>query len=73
MKKLFALLLCMVMMIPVLAMADTEITLWTYPIGNWANTETVDGIVAEINKVHPEIKVNVQYLKPSNGYYSPRP
>lgn len=67
MKKLFALLLCLVLMIPVLAMAETEITLWTYPIGNWANTETVDGIVAEFNKVHPEIKVNVQYLDYQSG------
>ena len=67
MKKLFALLLCLVMIIPALALAETEITLWTYPIGNWANTETVDGIVAEFNKVHPEIKVNVQYLDYQSG------
>ena len=67
MKKLFALLLCLVLMIPVLAVAETEITLWTYPIGNWTNAETVDGIIAEFNKVHPEIKVTVQYLDYTSG------
>ena len=45
-QKLFALLLCVLMLVPVLAMAETEITLWTYPIGNWTNAETVDAIIA---------------------------
>lgn len=67
MKKLFALLLCLAMLIPVAAMADTEITLWTYPIGGWANSETVDEIIANFNAVHPEIKVTVQYLDYTSG------
>ena len=67
MKKLFALLLCLALMIPVLAMAETEITLWTYPIGSWSQSEVVDEIVANFNAVHPEIKVNVQYLDYQSG------
>ena len=67
MKKLFALLLCLVMIIPALALAETEITLWTYPIGNWTNAETVDGIIASFNEQHPDIKVKVQYLDYQSG------
>ena len=46
MKKLFALLLCLVLMVPALALAETEITLWTYPIGSWSKSDAVDEIVA---------------------------
>jgi len=68
MKKLLALLLCMMLMIPAFAVAeDVEITLWTYPIGSWGNEETVNGIIANFNAVHPEIKVKVQYLDYQSG------
>ena len=69
MKKLVALLLCLVLALPVFALADdtVEITLWTYPIGSWGNAETVDGIIASFNEAHPEIKVTVQYLDYTSG------
>ena len=68
MKKLLALLLCLLMVVPTLAMAEeTEITLWTYPIGGWANDDTVQEIIANFNAVHPEIKVNVQYVDYQTG------
>ena len=67
MKKLFALLLCLVLMIPVLAAAETEITLWTYPIGSWSQSEVVDEVIANFNAVYPDIKVNVQYLDYQSG------
>ena len=52
MKKLFALLLCLCLMLPVFAVAeDIEITLWTYPIGSWGNEEVVNGIIANFNMV----------------------
>lgn len=44
-----------------------EITLWTYPIGNWGDADTVNGLIASFNEVHPEIKVTVEYLDYSNG------
>ena len=42
MKKLFALLLCLMMVLPMASLAEekVDITLWTYPIGNWTNAET---------------------------------
>jgi len=69
MKKLFALLLCLMMVLPMVAVAEENvaITLWTYPIGNWTNAETVDAIIAEFNKVHPNISVSVQYLDYTSG------
>ena len=68
MKKLLALLLCMMLMIPAFAFAeDVEITLWTYPIGSWTDDATVTGLIADFNAVHPEIKVKVQFLDYQSG------
>ena len=67
MKKLFALLLCLVLMVPALALAETEITLWTYPIGRWSKSDVVDEIVANFNAVYPDIKVKVEYLDYTSG------
>jgi multiple sugar transport system substrate-binding protein len=44
-----------------------NITLWTYPIGNWGNDETVQGLIASFNKKYPDIKVTVEYLDYTNG------
>ncbi len=70
MKKLLAILLCVMLIIPAaLSLADDNvtITLWTYPIGNWVNDETVQGFIADFNAVHPEITVKVQYLDYTSG------
>ena len=70
MKKLLAILLCVLLVVPAaLSLADDNvtITLWTYPIGNWVNEETVNGFIAAFNEVHPEITVNVQYLDYTSG------
>ena len=69
MKKLLAFLLCLTMLLPMAALAEgtTEITMWTYPIGNWGDTATVDTIVAGFNALHPEISVKVEYLDYQNG------
>jgi len=69
MKKLLALLLCAIMILPAFAFADetTEISLWTYPIGSWGDPDTVNGIIAKFNEVHPEIKVKVNYLDYASG------
>ena len=41
MKKRLALLLCLMLALPVLALAEeTEITLWTYPIGSWGKADS---------------------------------
>lgn len=69
MKKLITLLMCLILALPIVAFAEetVEITLWTYPIGSWGNAETVDGIIANFNAVHPQIKVTVQYLDYTSG------
>ena len=69
MKKLLALLLCAIMIVPAFAVADdvTEITLWTYPIGSWTDDAVVKSLLADFNAVHPEIKVNVQFLDYQSG------
>ena len=69
MRKLFALLLCLMMLLPTASLAEekVDITLWTYPIGNWTNAETVDAIIANFNAVYPNISVTVQYLDYQSG------
>ena len=70
MKKLLAILLCVMMIIPAaLSLADDNvtITLWTYPIGNWADENTVNGFIEAFKAVHPEITVKVEYLDYTSG------
>ena len=73
MKKFFAILLALVMVLSLAACSvsnggekddgeTTEISLWTYPVGKWGDEETVKEILAAFNEVHPEIKVKVEYL-----------
>ncbi len=45
----------------------TSITLWTYPIGSWGDSATVDTLVADFNSVYPNITVTVEYLDYTNG------
>lgn len=47
--------------------AATDITLWTYPIGSWKDSSTVDGFVDSFNKQYPNIKVKVEYLDYTTG------
>lgn len=44
-----------------------DITLWTYPIGSWGNSDTVDTLLAAFNESYPDIHVEVQYLDYTNG------
>ena len=45
----------------------TEISLWTYPIGDWGKQEVVDGLLAAFNEKYPNIKVSVEYLTYQDG------
>ena len=64
MKKLLALLLCALLILPAAALADdvTEITLWTYPIGSWTDDAVVNEMLTNLQAAYPNIKVKVQYL-----------
>ena len=72
MKKLFALMLALIMVFalaaPVASAADdTTITLWTYPIGGWGNSDVVDELIAGFEAANPGIKVQVEYLAYADG------
>ena len=44
-----------------------DITLWTYPVGKFGDSATVDGIIAAFNEVNPDINVTVEYLDYTSG------
>ena len=44
-----------------------EISLWTYPIGNWGTESEVNALLADFNAVYPNIKVKVEYLTYTDG------
>ena len=47
MKKFAALFLSLLLVLTMTsALAETDITLWTFPIGDWGNSEKVDEMLA---------------------------
>ena len=46
---------------------ETQITLWTFPVGNWGNLTTVSSLITSFHREHPEIHVNVECLNYDNG------
>lgn len=46
---------------------DVTITLWTYPIGGWGNSDTVKALTDKFEAANPGIKVSVEYLDYTNG------
>ena len=71
MKKLFALMLALVMVFALAAPSafadDVNITLWTYPIGGWGNSDVVNELVAGFEAANPGVKVTVEYLAYADG------
>lgn len=49
------------------AQQEIEITLWTFPVGNWGNPTTVASLLSGFHKKHPNINVSVEYLTYDNG------
>ena len=49
------------------AAGAADITLWTYPVGKFGDSATVDGIIAAFNEVNPDINVTVEYLDYTSG------
>ncbi len=69
-RRILALALVGTMALSATAFAEgetTDITMWTYPVGDWGNAEVMDGLIAKFNEVHPEINVKVEYLDYTNG------
>ena len=46
---------------------ETEISLWTYPVGNWGNPSTVSEFLTDFNQKYPDIHVSVKYLTYEEG------
>ncbi len=46
---------------------DTELTLWTFPVGNWGKPATVANMLADFHKAYPGIHISVEYLNYENG------
>ncbi|MBR2716794.1 MAG: carbohydrate ABC transporter substrate-binding protein, partial [Oscillospiraceae bacterium] len=74
MRKLLSLVMVLAMVFSLAAFGGTafaddevDITLWTYPIGKWADGATVDELIAGFNEVYPDIHVAVEYLDYTNG------
>ena len=70
MRRLTAIALSALLVLPTTAFAGeaaTDITLWTYPIGSWGDSATVEGLIASFEEAHPEIGVTVEYLDYTNG------
>lgn len=75
-KKLFCFLIISCLILPItscsnnvprLLLEDAEITLWTYPIGDWGNKTVVNKLIKNFNEVHPDISVKVKYLDYTSG------
>lgn len=49
------------------AQQEQEITLWTFPVGNWGNQTSVSGLITSFRREHPEIRVNVECLTYDDG------
>ena len=44
-----------------------ELTLWTFPVGNWNNPTVVGSILNSFHNEHPDIFVSVEYLNYDTG------
>lgn len=46
---------------------DVELSMWTFPVGNWGNPTTVSNILTSFHKEYPYIHISVEYLNYDNG------
>ncbi|MCM1045079.1 MAG: ABC transporter substrate-binding protein [Candidatus Gastranaerophilales bacterium] len=46
---------------------DVELTLWTFPVGNWGNPTAVSNILTGFHKEYPNIHISVTYLNYDSG------
>lgn len=46
---------------------ETELTLWTFPVGNWGNPTTVSNLLSGFHREHPNIHISVEYLNYNDG------
>ena len=46
---------------------DLELTLWTFPVGNWGNPTAVSNLLTGFHKEYPNIHISVEYLSYETG------
>ena len=46
---------------------DVELTLWTFPVGNWGNPTAVSSILTSFHKEYPNIHISVEFLNYDHG------
>lgn len=44
-----------------------ELTLWTFPVGNWGNPTAVSNMLTSFHREHPDISISVEYLSYDTG------
>ena len=44
-----------------------EITLWTYPVGEWGDPTAISGLVSGFQREHPDIRLTVEHLDYDTG------
>lgn len=49
---------------------SADITLWTYPIGEWGNAETVDSLIQDFNKEYPSLNSPMTYTSFAAGAHT---
>ena len=49
------------------AQQETEISLWTFPVGNWGKLTAVSELITGFHKEYPQIHVNVECLDYNTG------
>ena len=77
MKKLLALLLALLLTLSLAGCgkqaqedeesAVIELTLWTFPAGDWGDPAAVETLLTQFNSVYPDIHVTVQCLDEATG------
>lgn len=77
MKRLLCVLLAMLMLVSLTACGEeepevpevtiTELTLWTYPYGEWSDPAAVEMLLGQFHYVFPTIRVTVEYLTEENA------
>lgn len=72
MKRFLSILLvlCIALsVVPVTAAAASkvELSLWTYPIGEWGNADAVDALIDKFEQANPGVAVQVTYLDYMSG------
>ncbi len=45
----------------------TELTLWTFPVGNWGNPATVSRMLNSFHRDNPDVHISVEYLSYETG------